>query len=53
MSTCWVRRVGRYEGVFFSISSCAQKKRVVCSKCDDQTFLKFAHHLPLGPVNDE
>ena len=34
MSTCRVRRVGHYEGLCFCISSCAQKKRVLCSKCD-------------------
>ena len=40
-----------YEGLCFCISSCAQKKGLICSKCDDQGFLKFAHHLPLGSVN--
>ena len=40
-----------YEGLCFCISSCGQEKRLVCSKCDDQSLLKFAHHLPLGPVN--
>ena len=40
-----------YEGLCFCISSCAQKKRLVCWKCDDQSFLKFAQHLPLGSVN--
>ena len=40
-----------YEGLCFCISSCAQKKGLVCSKCDDQSVFKFAHHLPLGPVN--
>ena len=39
-----------YEGLCFCISSCAQKKRVVCSKCDDQSFLKFARPLSLGSV---
>ena len=51
MSTCRIRRVGHYEGLFFCISSCAQKERVVCSKCDDQNFLKFAQHLHSVPVN--
>ena len=40
-----------YEGLCFCISSCAPKKGVLCSKCDDQNFLKFAQHLPLVPVN--
>ena len=40
-----------YEGLCFCISSCAQKKRLVCSKCDDQNFLKFAQHLPSVAVN--
>ena len=40
-----------YEGLCFCISSCAQKKRVLCSKCDDQSLLKFSHLLPLGSVN--
>ena len=40
-----------YEGVCFCISSGAQKKKLVCSKCDDQSFLKIAHHSPLGSVN--
>ena len=40
-----------YEGLRFCISSCAQKKRLVCSKCDSQSLLKFAHHLPVGSVN--
>ena len=40
-----------YEGLCFCISSCAQKKELVCSKCDDQNFLKFAQHLPSVPVN--
>ena len=51
MSTCRIRRVGHYEGLCFCISSCAQKKRVICWKCDDENFLKFAHHLPSVPVN--
>ena len=40
-----------YGGLCISISSCGQKKRLVCSECDDQNFLKFAHYLPLGSVN--
>ena len=40
-----------YEGLCFCISSCAQKKRLVCSKCEDQNFLKFAQHLLSAPVN--
>ena len=40
-----------YGGLCFCISSCAQKKRLVCSNCDDQSLLKFAHHLRLGSVN--
>ena len=51
MSTCRIRRLAHYEGLCFCISSCAQKKRVLCSKCDDQSFRKFAHNLPLGSVN--
>ena len=51
MSTLRMRRVGHYEGLRFCISSCAQKKRLVCSKCDDQGFLKFAYYLSLGSVN--
>ena len=44
------KKKGRtYGGLCFCISSCAQKKRLVCSKRDDQNLLKFAHHLPLGP----
>ena len=43
--------VGHYEGLCFCISSCAQKKGVLCSKCDDQKFLKFAQHLPSVPVS--
>ena len=51
MSTCQIRRVSHYEGLCFCISSCARKKGVLCSRCDDQNFLKFAHHLPLVRVN--
>ena len=36
MSTCRIRRVGHYVGLCFCISSCAQKKGVLCSKCDDE-----------------
>ena len=32
---------------------CAQKKRLVCPKCDDQSFDTFAHNLPSGPVKAE
>ena len=46
-----IRRVGHYEGLRFCISSCALKKMLVCSKCDDQSLLRFAQHLPLGSVN--
>ena len=28
-----------------------QKKRLVCWKFDEQSFVEFAHHLPLGSVN--
>ena len=51
MSTRRTRRVELTKGCAFGIGSCAKKKRLVCSKCDDQSFLKCAHHLPLGPVN--
>ena len=51
MSTCRIRRLGNYEGLCFCISSCGQKKKVLCSKGDNQSFLKFAHHLTLGSVN--
>ena len=51
MSTCRIRRVGHFEGLRFCISTGAQKKRLVCSKCDDQGFPKLAQHLPLGSVN--
>ena len=51
MSTCRISALGHYEGLCLCISSCAQKKGLVCSKCDDQNFLKLAQHLPLGPVN--
>ena len=51
MSTCRIRRARHYDGLCFCISSCAQKKGLVCSKYDDQNFLKFAQHLPLGSVN--
>ena len=51
MSTCRIRRVGHYEWLCFCISSCAQKKGVLCSKCDDQNFLKIAQHLHSVPVN--
>ena len=50
MSTCRIRRVGHYEGLCFCISSSAQKQRVLYGRCDDQNFLKFAHHLPSVPV---
>ena len=40
-----------YEGLRFCISKCGHKKRLVCSKCDAQSLLKFAQHLPLGSVN--
>ena len=40
-----------YEGLCFCISSCAEKKRLVCSKCDDQRLLKFAQHLASVPGN--
>ena len=32
MSTCRISRLGHYEGLCFCISSCAQKKKVLCSK---------------------
>ena len=50
MSTRRIRRIGHYEGLCFCISSCPQKKGVLCSQCDDQSFLKLALHLPLGSV---
>ena len=40
-----------HEGLCFCISSCALKKRALCSKCDDQNLLKFAQHLLSVPVN--
>ena len=51
MSTRRTRKVGPTKGCACGIGSCATKKRLVCSKCDDQSFVKFAHHLPLGSVN--
>ena len=51
MSTRRTRRVGLTKGCALGIGSCAKKKRLACSKCDDQSFVKFAPHLPLGPVN--
>ena len=51
MSTCRITRLGHYEGLCFCISSCAQKKGVLCSKCDYQNLLKFAQHLACVPVN--
>ena len=51
MSTCRIRRVGHCKGLCFCIRSCAQKKRVLCLKRDDQIFLKFAQHQPSVPVN--
>ena len=51
MSTCRIRWVGHYEGLCFCMSSYAQKKLLVCSKCDDQNFLKFAQHLHSVPVS--
>ena len=52
INECTSNNKGRaYEGLCFCISKCGHKKRLVCSKCDDQSFVKFAHHLPLGPVN--
>ena len=51
MSTCRIRRLGHYEGLCFRISSCAQKKGVLCSKRDVQNFLTFAQHLLSVPVN--
>ena len=47
----WNKNGRTYGGLCFCISSCAQKKRLVCSKCDDQRLLKVAHHLPLASVN--
>ena len=40
-----------YEGLRFCISKCGHKRRLVCSKSDAQSLLKFAQHLPLGSVN--
>ena len=51
MSTRRTRKVGPTKGCAFGIGSCAKKKRLVCSICDDQRFVKFAHHLPLGSIN--
>ena len=51
MSTCRIKRLGNYERLCFCISSCGQKKKVLCSKCDHQSFFKFAHPLTLGSVN--
>ena len=51
MSTCRIRRLAHYEGLCFCISSCGQKKGVLCLKCDDQSLLKFAQHMPSVPVN--
>ena len=51
MSTCRIRRLGHYEGLCLCISSCAQKEKVLCSKCDYQGLLKFAQHVPSVPVN--
>ena len=42
---------GTYGRLCRCISSRGQKKRLVCSKRDNQSFLQFAHHLPLGSVN--
>ena len=51
MSTRRTGKVGPTKGCAFGISSCAQKKGVLCSKCDDENFLKFAHHLSPGSIN--
>ena len=51
MSTCRIRRVGHCEGLCFCTSRCAHKKGVLCPKGNNQSLLKFAKHLPLGPVN--
>ena len=46
------KKKGRtYEGLCFWHLQPCQKKRLVCSKCDDQMLLQFAQHLPLGYVN--
>ena len=51
MSTRRIGRVGLMKGCAFASAAVAIKERLFCSKCDDQSFLKFGHHLPLGPVN--
>ena len=59
MSTRRIRMVGVTVGCAFASAGvprkkglvCSKKKRVLCSKCDDQNFLKFAQHVPLDSVN--
>ena len=48
MSTRRIGRVGLMKGCAFASAAVAIKKRLFCSKCDDQILLKFAHHPPLG-----
>ena len=51
MSMRGIRTVGLTKGCAFASVAVPREKRVLCSKCDDQGVLKFAHHLPLGSVN--
>ena len=51
MSTCRISGLAHYEGLCLCISSCAQKKGLLCFKCDDRNFLKFPQHLPSVSVN--
>ena len=50
MSTRRIRRVGLTKGRRFA-SAAVLKLKLVCLKCDVQSLMKLAYHLPLGPVN--
>ena len=51
MRTRQIGGVGLKEGCAFASAADAHTKGVLCSKCDDQKFLKFAQHLPSVRVN--
>ena len=50
MSTGRIRRIGLIKGRDFA-SAAVLKLKLVCLKCDVQSFMKFAQHLPLASVN--
>ena len=51
VSTRRIRRVVLTKGCALASAAVPREKGLVGSKCDDQSFLKIAHHLPLGSVN--